>query len=289
MRVLWSQTVPAPLRGLSLARERDVVLAWEGQNGLFLFDHHGKVQAQRPYPAAIAAASSADDGSAFLVAEAQASVLNWLAPDLAPRWQRTLPQRATALAVEPLGRFVAVADANSTLHLLDREGRTVWRATTPRPLHQLAFVPEKPVLAGASDFGLVVCFGVNGECLWRDGLVAHVGSLAVSGDGGCLLLACFGDGLYRYDVGGPRQQRIPLDASCRLAALSYSGDRLFTVEDDRRVRLRNADGLRRDQLTLEAPVVSLALGALADFGIVGLADGSLHRVDTRLDDRAATS
>jgi len=74
--VLWSQTVPAPLRGVSLARERDVLLAWDGQNGLFLFDHHGKIQAQRPNPALIAVAGSADDGSAFIVAEAQAPVIN---------------------------------------------------------------------------------------------------------------------------------------------------------------------------------------------------------------------
>jgi hypothetical protein len=102
-----------------------------------------------------------------------------------------------------------------------------------------------------------------------------------------LLLACFGDGLYRYDVGGPRQQRIPLDSPCHLASLSYAGDRFLTVEDDRRVRLRNPDGFRLDQIALDTPVVSLALGALADFGVFGLADGSIHRVDTRMDDRAA--
>jgi hypothetical protein len=286
LRLLWSQTVPPPLRGLSLARERDTVLAWDGQDSLFLFDQAGRMQAQRPSPTPIGGAACVEDGSGAAIIGGQAPVVCWLAPDLSPRWQRSFPQRATALAVEPLGQYIAVADAGSTLHLMDRNGQTVWRATTPRPLHHLAFVPEKTALVGAADFGLVVCFGADGECLWRDGLVAHVGSLATSGDGGCVLLACFGDGLYRYNSDGPRQQRIVLDASCRLAAVSYAGDRLLTVDHEQRVRLRSLEGMRRDSLTVEGSVVALALGALGDYGMVGLADGSIHRVETRADERA---
>jgi hypothetical protein len=287
LRLLWSQSIPAPLRGLSLARERNSVLAWDGQDNLYLFDQAGRMQAQRPSPAPIGTSACAEDGNGAAVSGVQAPIVYWLAPDLSPRWHRPLPQRATALAVEPLGQRVAVADAGSSLHLIDCDGQTVWRAITPRPLHYLAFVPEKTALVGAADFGLVVCFGADGECLWRDGLVAHVGSLSVSGDGGCLLLACFGDGLYRYNADGPRQQRIVLDAPCRLAAVSYTGDRLLTVDHDRHVRLRNLEGVRRDSLRMEGSIVALALGALGDAGMVGLADGSIHRVDTRPDDRAA--
>lgn len=281
MRLLWSQTIPAPLRGLILARERATILAWDGQEGLFLFNELGTIQARRPAPAPIAAAGSAEDGSACIVAGSQSPGLYWLAPDLAPRRQRSLPQRATAVAVEPLGRRVAVADAGGTLHLLDARGQTVWQATTPRPLHHLAFVPEKPILVGAADFGLVLCFGASGECLWRDGLVAHVGSLAVSGDGSCVILACFSDGLYRYSTTGPQQQRISLDAPCQFAALSYSGERFLTVGGQQRVCLRDSKGDLRDQITLEAPVVAVALSSVADYALVGLANGAIHCFETR--------
>jgi len=269
------------LRGLSLARERESVLAWNGQDSLFLFNETGRLQAQRPSPVPIAAACGAEDGSAYAIGGSQTPVICWLDPDLSPRWQRPLPQRATAIALEPLGEYVAVADAGCTLHLIDRRGHPVWQATTPRPLSHLAFVPEKPVLIGAADFGLVLCFGAGGECLWRDGLVAHVGSLAVSGDGACVLLACFGDGLYRYSVAGPQQQRIPLDAACHVAALSYAGDRVFTADRESRICWRDGDGSLRDQITVDGPVVALALSALGEHGIAGLAGGAILRLDMR--------
>jgi hypothetical protein len=187
----------------------------------------------------------------------------------------------TAIALEPLGRYLAVADAGCTLHLLDERGQVAWRATTPRPLVHLAFVPEKPVLIGAADFGLIVGFGSSGECLWRDGLVAHVGSLAVNGDGDCILLACFGDGLYRYSAAGPPQERIPLDGPCTLASVSYAGDCLLTASRDRRVSLRDAEGATRDQLSFDGPPVALSLGARGEYGVAGLANGIIHRIEMR--------
>jgi hypothetical protein len=276
MRLLWSQSVPPPLRGLGLARERQTILAWDGQDGLFLFNHAGTIQGQRRGPEPLAAVCSTEDGSAYAVGGARTPTLCWLAPDLAPRWQRLLPQRATALALEPLGRCVAVADAGGSLYVMDARGRTLWQATTLRPLHHLAFVPEKLVLVGASDFGLVVCFAASGECLWRDGLVAHVGSLAVNGDGTSVLLACFSDGLVRYSTAGPEQQRVPLEAACPLAVLSYDGASLLTADRQNRLCLRDSKGIVRDQISLDAPAVAIALGALGDYALAGLANGTIH-------------
>jgi hypothetical protein len=281
VHLLWSKSIPTPFRGVSLARERESVLAWDGQEGLFLFNHAGVLQAQRPSPTPIGAACAAEDGSAYAVGGAAEPMVCWLAPDLSPRWQRPLPQRATAIALEPLGRCVAVADAGGTLHLIDARGQTRWQATTPRPLQHLAFVPEKAIVAGAADFGLVVCFGAAGECLWRDGLVAHVGSLAVSGDGACLLLACFSDGLYRYTLAGPPPERIALESPCARAALSYDGKTFLTADRVGRVCLRDQEGHIRDQLNLDSAAVAVGLGALSDYAVVGLADGALLRFDER--------
>jgi WD40 repeat protein len=290
MYLLWSQTVPAPLRGLSLARECETVLAWNGVDGLFLFNHAGMIQAQRASPVPIAAACCAEDGSAYALAGGGTGVspvregpmVCWLAPDLAPRWQRPLRQRATALALEPLGQRLAVADASGTVMLLDARGRPLWQATTLRPLHHLAFVPEKPLLVGAADFGLVLCFDASGECLWRDGLVAHVGSLAVSGDGSSVLLACFSDGLVRYNTAGPEQQRIVLESACPFAALSYEGDSLLTADRQNRLCLRDSKGTLLAQIKLDAPAVATALGARGDHAIVGLANGAILRFEEQL-------
>src|SRR5207248_6874266 len=114
-----------------------------------------------------------------------------LAPDLAPRWERAVPRRAVACALSPLGDYLAVSDGGGALHVFDRLGRPAWHAANPRPLRYLCFVAERAALVGAADFGLVACFGEGGRGLWRDSPVAHVGSLAASGDGGTLVLACF--------------------------------------------------------------------------------------------------
>jgi WD40 repeat protein len=260
---------------LSFTREHEAILAWAGLDTLFVFNHAGAIQAQRPSPAALADVRSAEDGSGYVVAFAQEPTLCWMAPDLAPRRRRSFGQRITAFALEPLGKHIAVADAGGTLRLLDRRGRTQWQATTPRPLHHLAFVPEKPILLGASDFGLVLCFGSSGECLWRDGLVAHVGSLDVNGDGSSVVLACFSDGLYRYSTAGPGQERILLDGACHLAALSYAGDRLLTADQSKRVCLCDRTGTIGQRRSLESSIVALALGALADKAVIGLENGTI--------------
>lgn len=279
MRPHCTQTVSPPLRGLSLARERECVLTWDGQDGLSLFDRGGRTQARGSSPLPVAAASIAEDGSVCAIGSARTPAVCLLAPDLTPRWRHPLPRPVTALALQPLGHYLAVADADCTLRLLNRRGQQVWQAMTPRPLCHLAFVPEKPLLIGTADFGLVVCFNSAGECLWRDGLVAHIGSLAVSGDGECVQLACFGDGLYRYSAAGSRPRRLPLEAACHVAALSYSGEVLLTADRGPCVVRRDADGKLRDSFHADGPVVALALGAQGDYGVVGLADGSVLWMD----------
>jgi hypothetical protein len=264
-----------PLRGLSLARERGWVLAWDSQDGLHLWDRAGRRQAHRPAPAALAAAACADDGGSVAAAGGRGQV--WLlAPDLTPRWERSVPQPPAAVAIDPFGDHIAVADGGGVVHLFSREGRLLWQASTPRPLRHLAFVPEKPVLAGSADFGLVVCLDAGGACLWRDGLVAHVGSLAVSGDGSAVVLACFTDGLYLYAVDRPHAKHLPQAAPCHLAALSYAADTLLTAGPENEVCLRERDGLVRARFSAEGAVVALALAALGDFAVLALAEGKVQ-------------
>src|SRR5262249_36258486 len=151
----WSVALASGLRGLALAREKGTLLTWDGDGGLYLLDRRGERQAQRPLPGVVTAACAADDGSAYAAVGERREVW-WLAPDLTPRWQRTLSHAAVAAALDPFGQYLAVADGRGRLHVLDRHGRRVLSADSPRPLHHLAFVPAAPFLVGCADFGLVV-------------------------------------------------------------------------------------------------------------------------------------
>ena len=279
-RPLWSFRPPGPPRGLAPAREKGTVFVWDDGQWLSLLDRRGGRQGQAHAPWPVAAAAAADDGSAYAAAGGDGS-LWWLAPDLSARWRRTLRRPVVAVALDPFGQYLAAADAGAGLHFFDRDGRRAWETTTPRPLHHLAFVPEEPLLIGAADFGLVAGFDLKGQAVWRDGLVVHCGSLATSGDGARVVLACFSDGLRHYTAAGARVGTASTGEPCRLAALSFDGRRTLVAGRAPRLLLLDSHGKLVASHVLEAPPVAIALGPLAEHAVAALADGRVVALDPR--------
>jgi hypothetical protein len=275
VRKLWSHTHTAAWRGLAQTREHGLTLAWDANHALHLFNSRGRPQAQWQCPGEIIDAACADDGGSFAAVGVQGQA--WLlAPDLTIRWERRVPSRTAAVALEAFGCRVAVADGSGTLHLLDHQGRTLWQALNPRPLRHLAFIPEQPRLVVSADFGLVASYDAAGQCVWRDGLVAHVGSLAVSGDGSSLVLACYSEGLCCYHNNDPKTRRfLPDTAPAHRAALSYDGKTLITTDRESVVAWRNADGSIRREMKCAAKPVALALDALGESAVLAFADGTI--------------
>jgi hypothetical protein len=278
LRPLWSRALTGPARGLALAREKGWVLAWDDAGWLSLLDQKGGRQAQVRARGALAAACCSDDGSAWAAVGTRGEVW-WLAPDLTTRWDRALPAPAVAAALDPFGQYLAVADARGHLHVLDRLGREVCRLQSPRPLHHLAFTPTGVV--GSADYGLVVSFDLAGQWTWRDGLVAHVGALSVSGDGGEVVLACFSEGVLRYDGQGKKRGRLALPEPCRLVSLSFDGLLLLVGGLSARLALLEISGKVVAGHQLEQPPAALALTALGDGAVVALADGPVVRLSTK--------
>jgi hypothetical protein len=273
VQTLWSHSHTAAWRGLAQTRERGLTLAWDARHTLHLFNRRGQPQAQWPCPAEVIDAACADDGGSFAAVGGQGEV--WLlAPDLTVRWERRVSTSTAAVALEAFGHYLAVSDGGGTLYLLDQQGRTVWQALNPRPLHHLAFVPEQPWLVVSADFGLAACYDSAGRCVWRDGLVAHVGSLAVSGDGSSIVLACYSEGLCCYRKNDPKTRRfLPDTAPVHRAAMSYDGKTLLSTDRESAVVWRNADGTIRREMKCAAKPVALALDALGERVVVAFADG----------------
>jgi hypothetical protein len=279
-RLTWSFRTGARPAGLVLARERKHFLAWDNNAWLYILNAFGEPQSQRKMTAALRGACCADDGSAYAAVGAQGEV-SWLAPDLTPRWEQSLRRPALAAALDPFGRYLAVAEAEGRLYLFNAEGGLVSRAKSPRPLHCLAFIPEAPLLVGCADYGLVTCFNLAGDCVWRDGLVAHIGSLAVSGDGERIVLACYSDGLRCYSASGAKLGQLALKEPCYLATVTFTGERLLAVDLGAQLYALDRDGRTLSTLALESPVVSVVLGALGKEGAVALADRRILGLDLR--------
>jgi PQQ-like domain len=280
VRTLWSQTVSSSLRGLSAARERGWLLVWDAHQNLYLVNHAGERQAQIRPPDDLVAACAADDGRSF-VAVGKQGQLSLLAPDLTPRWQRSIERRATAVAVDGFGRRIAVAGADGSLHLYDDSGQLLWTNSSPRPLHFISFIPEKPALVAAADFGLILCYDGAGRCLWRDALVAHLGSLTTSGDGAKIVVACYSEGALAYSlVNGPKARRqVGTVVACQLLASSYAGDVIVTVGLDSTLSLRTADGTLRAEARVDGRPVGMVVNALGTQAIVATAEGMVIAFD----------
>jgi hypothetical protein len=274
VHLLWSCKIDAPLKGLALAGERNCTLAWDSSNWLHLFSHTGEGQGRAQIRGTLTAAAAAGDGRSYAAGNQEGQV--WcLAPDLMPRWERSVVQPTTAVALAALGDRLAVADASGGLHLFDGRGHRLWSVTLPRPLHRLAFVAGQPRLIGSADFGLVLCVDAAGQILWRDGLVVHSGALAVAGNGCLIALACYSDGLWCYDLTGRKWQLAQL-APCRQTALSYSGEQILTSGLENTVQIFTANGQVHDRVAVESTVAALALAPLGDMAWAGLASGRVQ-------------
>jgi hypothetical protein len=276
----WTHALAHPARGLSLTREKGWLLAWDTEDWLYLLNSAGERQAQVKSAAKLAAAAGADNGSAYVAAGANGEIW-WLTPDLRTRWERTVGVAVTAAALDSFGQYLAVADSQSRLSIFDCHGRQLAQVQSQRPLHHLAFIPGAPFLLGASDYGLAACFDLQGKLVWRDGLVAHIGSLSVSGMGEKVVLTCFSEGLQLYDSKGKNLGRQSLTEACRLAALTYDGRQLLVAGMTTRLLWLDAEYKVLSNYSLDKPAVAMGLSPLGDRLVVAVANGSLVGFDLR--------
>jgi hypothetical protein len=277
VRIAWTRELPSAPLGLSLARESGAALTFDAERTFTRLDPFGQVDLRKPSPATVTAAAISDEGKhvAALGRRGQAWLLS---AEFDVIWQRSLSARPVALAIDHLGSVVAVADEAGGLHVFDALGQEAWRASTPRPLLHLAYVPEGGALVGAADLGLVCAFDRRGQQLWREGLMANVGSLAVSGSGDLIVLACFSEGLRRCALQKPRLEKPPQTGACRLAAVGYRADVVLCAGTDNRLALYDAGGVIKGELALPTAPSALALAALGERAVV-TADRAVFGID----------
>lgn len=277
--IAWTYRLAAAAGGLAFSRETGHVLAWDAHPWLVLLNHRGERQGQVKLHAPVVSAAIADDGSALAVADDRAQMA-WLARDLSTRWRLRLPDQPTSVAVDPLGRGLAVADAVGRLHFYDRTGNVVRPpAVAHRPIVHLLAVPAAPLLVAAADFGLVGTFDRLGRWLWRDVPVVHVGSVASSGDAQIVAASCFSEGVRRYDGGGRQLPAVPTPEPCRVVAVTYAGGRLLVGGVFGGIYALDSAGRILWDHRADQPVVGLGLSPLGDRAAVALADGRLIGFD----------
>lgn len=278
-KLLWSQLLPAPSAGIALARETGIVLAWDIQNQLTLVHRNGAVIAEARLTESVTCAAIADDGSAIAVADEHSVI--WLNRDLKEQWRKPIPVKPTAIALEGLGHFLAIAVAANTVEFFDSGGRLFGSAVSvPRALYHLRMPPESQTLFGAADFGLILAIDLaRREIVWQDNPVTHLGDLDAAAGGSIVCTACFSEGIRRTD-----RARRPLPAiltaePCRFVAASYSGARFLAGSIVGGIAGYDDRGALRFEQRFEQLVTGVQLAPLADVAVIALSDGRVIGLD----------
>ena len=144
-RPAWTVVTDAPLRGLSMAREAGLVLAWDEGDHLYLLGPDGERRQDARAPGKVATGAISDDGSIIALVGDRGRL--WLlGPGLEPGVERPSLSEPLALAIDPHGRFIAVASRHrNQTQLFSRAGKLVDTFETRQPLSHL--VSSRPCLS----------------------------------------------------------------------------------------------------------------------------------------------
>ena len=274
---IWSQSLQDEPAGLSLARERGWLLAWDKSQWLYLVNQSGQIQGQIHFPEPIGQCALAENAAGAIVIGAQGR-LRWLAPDLTTRWERTLENPLTACAVDPFGQFLVLGNNQGDIYFLDAAGKTLAKNQSPRPLQLLRFVPELPLIVGCADFGLIAAFDSALTLSWRETLVTNIGDLSVNRNGSAILLACFSEGLYLFDSAGKTKSRIATPVPCGLVSQSFEGDRILVGGLSNQLFCLDRTGQVLGRHALESPVRALVFDAKGGAAFVALQQGGVVKL-----------
>src|SRR5581483_4046465 len=108
-------------------------------------------------------------------------------------------------------------------------------------------------------------------------LVTNLGALAVNGDGSSILVACFSDGIRRYDAAGQVSGRWSPPEPCRLLAQSFDGRTIIGSGMTRRLFQLDERGQVLSQHEMDKEIAHLALDPLGQSMFVTLVDGTVQK------------
>jgi hypothetical protein len=282
----WTVVTEAPLKGLGLAREAGLVFAWDEADRLYLLDLRGDFRSVARSPCKVSAAAVSDDGSRIALL-GEGSRLWLLDADLGVVAERQGAPDACALAIDPHGRYVAVASRLNVHHFYNRFGKPAGKFETIQTLAFLTFVPASPVLLGAAPYGMLAAYNLEAgsagrlraEQDWEDRQITGVGRLTTTGDGAMILAACFTHGVQRYDANGQNDGAYHLGGTATHAVPDFAGRAIAVATLEGELAVLNSGGNVRWRAGLPRPAVALEIDPLGRFLVYGHATGEVVRLD----------
>ena len=274
----WSVATEGPLAGLRWSRETGEVLAADALGGLYAIDGAGRLAHVTRGPAPLRGLAAADNGSGG-VALVGDDKLYWFNRQLLFQGCLEHATQVTAIAMEALGRYVAVCQADGELVIYDRHRRRVLRHSLPLPFVLLEFLPESAELIGVGEHGQITRLSFSGERIWQHSLYSYAGDLAVAEGGERLLLAAFTHGVVARDGAGEPLGSYQMEGTALRVGATYGGERLACATLERGLFWIDRGGQVLWQAQLGDDVARLAVHPLGFGMVVGLQSGRILRLD----------
>jgi hypothetical protein len=205
--------------------------------------------------------------------------LYWFNRGLLPQGWLEHTEMTLGVAIEAHGRYAAVSLADSSTVIYDATRQRVRRFTSTIPLIALEFLVSRPAIVGVAEHGLLCCQAFTGEQEWKQTLWTSVGDLAVTGDGGTILLACYSQGIQSYDGSGKQVGSYQLDGTVSRISTSYRPDHLAAATQERQFFYLAAKGQVEFQAQLPDDACRVACDPLGTGVVLGLAGGEILRLD----------
>lgn len=291
----WTVLTDAPLKGMALAREAGLILAWDEGDQLYLLDLKGQHRSVSRAPNHITAGAISDDGS--LIALLGEGARLWLlGADLDLVAEKQGPAEACVVAIDPHGRYVAVGARSQAVQFFSRHGRPSGKFEPRQPLAFLQFVANRPILLGAAQQGLLAAYELSSgggsgrldvEELWEERLLSNVGRLAASGDGGMILASCFTHGVQRYDLRGHNEGAYHLGGTTAHAVPDFAGRVIGVATLESELVILGSGGNVRWRSGLTRPAIALETDPLGRYVLFGHATGEIVRLDLYSEGRPA--
>ncbi len=289
----WSFVTDAPLKGLALARESASILAWDEASTLYLLNADGELLNRRRTPTEIISAAISDDGSLAVVV-VQGPRLWLLNKGLEPKHERSAVSDAANIAVDSLGRYIAVATKGRQIQLYTRDGQLAGKAELLQPATHICFIASKPVLLTCGAYGQMTALDLEPRSggklepsvLWNETLLTNVGGLAATGDMEMILASCHTHGIQRYTSEGKNEGSYHIGGSASFAVPDFSGRRIVVATGESELVVLNRSGNVHWKTGLKRPVAALQVDALGRYVLYASSEGEITRLDLEPNPRA---
>ena len=276
-RLCWQFAAEAPLAGLDVASETGAAFLADESGGLYRIERSGQLGSVSRGFHDLRRLAWSEAGATGVLLSGDSDVVA-VTDRFQSVWTLSVPEPVLDVAIEPHGRYIAVAMANGATLLYDANRRRVASWESARPLRFLRFLQTEATVLGAAEYGLLGAWQVDGTVQWQEKLWSNAGALAASGDGQRIYLAAYSYGLQSYGSGGTSLGSFVIEGNPNLVSVSHDGSRVAVTTLERRLLLLTGGGDLVWHAELPGDPAVLLCEATGDALLCGLTSGHVLRL-----------